>query len=400
MQNMIFLYSKDAMSMENFSRYGNRYWKTPNFDEMAQKGTEFLRHYTAATSTSMAFSAMLTGKNPYEFTDRKFYTHVQPTQFETIFSRLQAEGYDCHILWSPDYMIGAWPYVRCFGNESKTHIHVLEIQQTCGIQRPHDFTLERNDTLLEKTKRLIYDELNSIPPAPKQFIWMHLPHVLRGRCSYGDDIDIFDEILGFVRKKYGDESIYITADHGHMNLHKNIAGYGFHVYELTCHVPLITPCINGLKKVERITSHTDLMNIILEGRIPKHDYVLTDTLYYCQPNRKLAVIGQRYKYIYNKRSRTEELYDLEWDPQERYNLLERDRYDNDRSELKRITELYFYPYHFEAIEALKGLRAKKAEIWRNGTWSEEADASARNMMRHVKARIWMKLNKCWKLRKL
>lgn len=394
MQNMILLYSKDAMSIENFPRYGNRYWKTPNFDEMAEKGTEFLRHYTAAISTSMAFSAMLTGKNPYEFTDRKFYTNVQPTQFETIFSRLQAEGYDCHILWSPDYMTGAWPYVRCFGDESRTRIHVLEMQQTCAIQRPHDFTLERDDALMKKTKQLIYDELNSIQPASKQFIWMHLPHVLRGRCSYGDDIDVFDEILGFVRRKYGDESIYITADHGHMNLHKNIMAYGFHVYDLACRVPLISPRVNGLKKVERITSHTDLMDIILNGRIPEHDYVLTDSQYYCQPDRKLAVIGQRYKYIYNKRNRSEELYDLEWDPQERYNLLERDRYDDDRGGLKRITELYFYPYRSEAMKALKGLRAKKEEIWRNGTWSEEAYGSARNTVRHIIAKMQTELNKC------
>ncbi len=380
--------------MENFSRYGNRYWETTNFDEMAEKGTEFLRHYTTAISTSMAFSSMLTGKNPYEFTDRKFYTDVQPTKFETIFSRLQAEGYDCHILWSPDYMTGAWPYVRCFGDEDRTHIHVLEMQQACGVQRPNDFTLKRDDTLLKKTKQLIYDELNSIQPTSKQFIWMHLPHLLRGRCSYGDDIDVFDEILGFVRRKYGDESIYITADHGHMNLHKNIMAYGFHVYELACHVPFISPRIDGLKKVERITSHTDLMDILLNGRIPEHDYVLTDSQYYCQPDRKLAVIGQRYKYIYNKRNHSEELYDLEWDPQERYNLLERDRYDNDKGGLRRITELYFYPYHNEAIKALKGLHAKKEKIWRSGTWREEACVSARSAVRHIVAKIQTKLNKC------
>lgn len=371
MKKVIFLFSKDAMSIENLPIYGNQYWKTPNIDALAKKGTVFYNHHTSAASTSMAFSSMLTGEYCHAFEKRKHYTAVEPNEKESIFSILQKEGYACHIIWSPDYMTGAYPFVREFGDENKTKIHIVEMQQQSGVHRPKNVTLKRNDDLLKLTINKIYAELNSIEDNDKLFIWMHLPHVIRGRCSYGDDIDVVDNILGFVRKKYGDENIYFTADHGHMNMHKNIPGYGFHVYEPTCRVPLIAPRINGIERVDHITSHVDLIRLLLDNEIVKRDYVFVDSQYYAQPNRKLAVIGNRYKYIYNKRSDTEEFYDLKWDPQERFNLLEKERFDNDKKILRRITELYFYPYWDEVEDNLAGFRAKKDEIWKIGTPLEE-----------------------------
>lgn len=102
---------------------------------------------------------------------------------------------------------------------------------------------------------------------------MHLPHVLKGRRSYMDDMDVFDDIVGYARKLVGDDSIYITTDHGHMNMHKGHVGYGFHVYEPVAKIPLITPRIDGLCEVWNITSNIDIPELLTEGRIPKHKYV-------------------------------------------------------------------------------------------------------------------------------
>ena len=73
MENVTFLLSKDCMSCESLPVYGNKYWKTPNIDELANKGTVFRRHYAAGGSTSMSLSAMLSGHYPYEFKSRKRY---------------------------------------------------------------------------------------------------------------------------------------------------------------------------------------------------------------------------------------------------------------------------------------------------------------------------------------
>jgi len=390
LKNICFLLSKDAMSIENLPLYGNKYWHTPNLDELAQKGTVFKRHYTSAASTSMVFSSMLTGKYTHEFEKRKRYTYVEPNEKESIFSILQKQGYDCHILWSIDYMSGAWPYVREFGDENKTKIHIVDMHQPSGMHRPKNVHLKRDDNVLKQTLKNIFDELDSIEETEKQFIWLHLPHVLKGRISYGDDIDAFDEILGFVRKKYGDENIYVTADHGHMNMHKNIPAYGFHVYELTCRVPLITPRIDNLETVDYITSHVDLLTLLLENKITKRDYIYVDSQYYAQPDRKLAVISDRYKYIYNKRTGIEELYDILWDSEERYNLLEEERFDQDKKMLRRITELYFYPYRDRVPEAYAYLKSKKDEIWKVGTKREELEYKLRNDYTKLKRSILAK----------
>lgn len=388
MKKIIFLYSKDAMSIENLPLFGNQYWKTPNLDELAEKGTVFYNHHTSAASTSMVFSSMLTGEYCHTFEKRKRYTSVEPNEKESIFSILQKEGYKCHIIWSPDYMRGAYPYVREFGDESKTKIHIVEMQQQSGVHRPKNVTLKRNDDLLNLTINKIYTELNSIEDSEKLFIWLHLPHVIRGRCCYGDDIDVFDSILGFIRKKYGDENIYVTADHGHMNMHKDIPGYGFHVYEPTCRVPLIAPRINDIARVDHITSHVDLIRLLLNDEIVKRDYVFVDSQYYAQPDRKFAVISDRYKYIYNKRTDSEEFYDLNWDPQERFNLLEKERFDKDKKVLRRITELYFYPY-WDTVEANAAkLRAEKDKIWKVGTFREELEFKLRND--YTKLKMWLK----------
>ena len=125
-------------------------------------------------------------------------------------------------------------------------VHSIDIAQPAGFHKSNTARLERSDALLEKTYKLIYDSLNSIDLSKKQFIWMHLPHVLKGRRSYMDDMDVFDNIVGYARKLVGDDSIYITTDHGHMNMHKGHVGYGFHVYEPVAKIPLITPRIDGL----------------------------------------------------------------------------------------------------------------------------------------------------------
>ena len=373
MKDVIFLYSKDALSCEYLSLYsGNkRYGKTPNLDELASKGTVFINHHTAGGSTSMAFSSMLTGKYPFEFENRKTYTEVQPSEKESIFDLLQKEGYSCHVMWSPDYETGAHPYVKEFGDESKTEFHVLNMFQPLGYKSHGDNTLERNEARLQKSIRLITDELDKIDTSKKTFVWLHLPHVLRGRICYGDDIDAFDTILGHIRQKFGDDSIYVTSDHGNMNMHKGKVGYGFDVYDPVTRVPLITPRINGLEKCDSLTSHTDLIDIILRGTIPEHEYVFCDTAYYAQPQRKLAVIGKRFKYIYNRQTKTEELYDLEWNRAEEYNILKESYLEKNRMSYVTYSELYYYPDRDIALKEAEKLRQAKEAVWREPPFLED-----------------------------
>ena len=128
---------------------------------------------------------------------------------------------------------------------------------------------------------------------------------------------------------------------------------------------------------DHITSHVDLIRLLLNDEIVKRDYIFVDSQYYAQPDRKFAVISDRYKYIYNKRTDSEEFYDLNWDPQERFNKV-----------LRRITELYFYPY-WDTVEANAAkLRDEKDKIWKVGTFREELEFKLRND--YTKLKMWLK----------
>lgn len=391
MKDVIFLLTKDCMSLEALPIYGGcQYWKgkTPNIDEIASKGTVFYRHYTAAPSTSMAMSAMLTGHYLHEFEKRMHYVNVSPSEKASIFDKYQKKGYECHLIWDTTWMGFAWRFVREFGDETKTQIHNLDIAQPAGgHKRGRDKNRNvRNEELLDKTYKQIYEALESIDLNRKQFIWVHLPHILKGRRCYMDDIDVFDNIVGFARKMVGDDSIVLSTDHGHMNMHKHKVGYGFDVYEHAIHIPLITPRINGYERVDSLTSNIDIPEII-EGNIPHHDYVISDTKYYAQPHRVTAVVGERYKLIHNADTGHDELYDLKWDPEENYDINNQNFYDVDRKITVFADEYYFYPYTDEAKREYQKLDNIRKQMWREPTFKEKAIVNSRLILRQVRGKL-------------
>ena len=364
MKDTIILVSKDVLGSFMLPQYGNTYWKTPNIQRLVEQGTIFRNHYTAAPSTAMSFTSMFTGFYPYQ-TNRKKYVHVkQFDQAPTFYDKLEKLGYDIHILWSSNYMVVAKPYAECFGNAQTVTYHLIDMNQAVGVHYSHGEPIIRNEEVERRTIQLIKDEYCSIEKKEKQFIWMHLPHVIKGRAGYGDDIDLLDEIIGFLIDRYGIENIYLTADHGHMNLEKGKTCYGFDVYQPAISIPLITPLICNTKEVYDLTVNIDLERIIINEEIPAREIVYSDCAYYAQPNRKLAIVTGRYKYIYNKRTRSEELYDLSFDPQEKCNLACDKIFDVDRKKYVSIRQIYFYPDWEKASEALNKLRQEKDRIWK------------------------------------
>ena len=127
MKNIIFI-SKDALNKHVLPTYGNKFWKTPNIDALAEKGTVFNRHYTAAGSTAMAFTAMALGKYCYE-TGRRAYKNETALNGNTLFDKIYAQGYECHIMWDDTYTSFAESHFKCQGEH--TVIHSLpKIKQT------------------------------------------------------------------------------------------------------------------------------------------------------------------------------------------------------------------------------------------------------------------------------
>lgn len=362
--NKIILISKDVLRADYLPVYGNKYWKTPNIDHLAEKGTVFRKHYTAAPSTAMAVTSMFTGKYSFE-TNRKKYSEVeQYNDGDTLFDEYEKSGYKTHVIWPFEWRERAWRYSKVFHNNTKI---MYENNFSENIKLYSKRSIKPNERLVQETINNIFNKILSIYNCnDKLFIWVHLPHVIKGRMGYGSDIDVFDTFIGMVRSLFNDNSIYITADHGHLNIEKGIPVYGFHVYEGAIKIPLITPRIDNYTKINFPTSNVQLKDIILRSKIERKDYIFSDSQYYMQENRRLAVIKENYKYIYNKKDGAEELYDLKFDPDENVNLLIEKFYDRNRMQYYKMDEIYYYPYWNNIELIYHELKQQKDRVWKTG----------------------------------
>ncbi len=370
-RNIIFI-SKDALNKHALPTYGNGFWKTPNIDQLARKGTVFHRHYTAAGSTAMAFTSMALGKYCYE-TGRKYYKNEEALNGDTLFDKLYDAGFDCHIVWDDTYTAFAKSHFRCEGVHTVIHsLHQIKQKESAHVKGTiDDMSFDEGETqiALDLIKKEFEDIKNSTDK--NVFIWCHLPHVMRGRQGYGSDIDVFDRVIGMARELFADEEIYISADHGHMNGWKDKYHYGYDVGEEAICIPLIAPRIQDRPTVDFPTSTLQMYDILFTHELKEPEYVLCETAYYAQPKRKIAIISGKYKYCYDKEAKREYLYDLDFDKEENHNLAYTEFYDTDRYLWYSTSQCFYYPYWEEAMERLTYFRNIKQSMWRNGTFLEE-----------------------------
>ena len=368
-EESVLLLTKDAMCIEYLPCYGNHYWKgkTPNIDELVEKGTVFTRYYTAAPSSMMSYLSMGIGKFPYETDIAEYHPLEKEYPGYTMYDRAREKGFSCHVIWD-SFWHRCISYTRCYG-DTKFHEYPW-LRQGVGAHNPHEGVLVPN----EETTRDILQKLNEVLTEiaaldEKVFLWIHLPHVMNGRVAYGSDIDVFDEIVGIARKYFRDECITLSADHGNMNGHKGILGYGHHVYEPAIRIPLITPRKNGLKTCDALLCNVDKAELLFGNTIPEREVVYSDSAYYAQPKRSVAIIKGKYKYIYNKKDKSEELYDLTWDPDEQFNLINDIFEDHDRNGAYPASELYFYDAWDQLPKVREEMRQLKNNMWRDKpTW--------------------------------
>ncbi len=364
----VLLISKDAMCTQYLPVYGGRYWagKTPNIDELAQNGTVFRRHYTAAPSTAMAFTAMCTGKYGHE-TGRQVYSRVENYNDlggETLFDLMEQKGYRSHIIWSASYTAPLTKYANCFGRNTVLHDKLL-FNQFVGPHLAIAGELQQDDAETERVYAELIDELDRIDRSEPVFLWVHFPHVFSGRTGYGQDIDIFDRFIGDARKRFGDH-IFISADHGNNNFKNGKPSYGFDVFENAIRIPFIAPRMEGLAEYDGLTSNTDLFDLIMNFKIPKHDYVLSDTAFYQQPKRQMAIISGDYKFVYDKVTQRKALYDVIENPSEDFDLSRKVVHDPDRNKAMVVRQIAFYKDWEAAYAAFEKLDKIFGQLWKNG----------------------------------
>lgn len=381
--NSFVLITKDAMCRDYLPCYGGVYWagKTPNIDELVSQGTQFLHHYTAAGSTVMSFYSMCTGRFAHE-TDYQLYEKYNLlVEGETIFTKVKGMGFEeCHIIW--DDMWDVLPHYFNYFRDDVTIHSLKKFRQGVGPHYIHDGKLKSDKEKENQAFNMVENEVKKILETGKRvFLWIHFPHVIYGRVSYGSDIDLFDKYVGMFRRYFSDNCIAISSDHGNMNGHKGKLGYGFDVEDTVSRIPFITPKIGDYSVYESNTSSVDLFDILFKKHIPIREFVYCDTAYRAQPHRKLAIIYQHYKYVFEKNGKRELLYDLQHDPNEEFSLMADSMFDVDRKLMYPIREEFFYD-NWDEIEAIrKKLSDEKERIWREGSKKIIVYSNIKNFVR-------------------
>lgn len=369
-EQSIILITKDALCKDYLPIYGNKYWKgqTPNIDELASKGTIFNCHYTAAPSTVMAFRSMMFGTFAHEQPYADYIPMEVPQEESYFFPYAKSLGFECHLLWDKIWVRMVLRYGNMFGPDVIIH-NVDGINQGVGPHTKATNKPKRNDEIARNSIQIIEDEVDKICKSEKKvFLWIHLPHVIRGRIGYGDDMDLFDDIIGMLRKYFQDDNIFISADHGNMDGYHNKYVYGFDVYTPAVEIPLITPKIDSLSEYNGLTSNVDIKALIFNRSITQRDVVFSDCAYYAQPHRKLAIISNEFSYIFNKHKKREELYDLRYDRYQRSNLISDHFFDTDRKLDTLTKDVYFSPRWEEAQDSRDYFRTIRDQVWKNPPW--------------------------------
>ena len=370
MKNILLL-SKEVLRPETYlSCYGSKIYKTKNIDKLAEQGTRFDNYYTAAPSSAMSFTSMFSGLNPHQTKRATYKVEKKFDQCPTLSDELDKIGYEVHVIFGSKWYKNSYKKSRVFCDN--TIFHPLEnINEQIKSHYTSGVRIKPNNA---DPLKVIYDEVKEIFTQSKKeniFIWLHCPHVFLGRTGYASDIDMFDELLGMLFDFFNYDEIYLTADHGHQNCDKGIPVYGAHVYEGSVKIPLITPNHYNKKIVKDVVSSVQLKDIILNNKYEVNNFIYSDSQYYLQENRKLMIRKNDFKYIYNKRNKSEELYDIKYDPQENINLLLDSIYDRNRNKNYFLDEISFYPRWDEAKEMYELLLKEKNRIWKEGSFFQE-----------------------------
>ena len=150
-ESIIFI-TKDAFCKDYLPCYGNQYWSghTPNIDKLVENGSVFRKYYTGAPSTVMSNMCMFTGLYAHESELSRYVLSGIHYQGETLWTKAEAKGYECHIIWDE-----AWHSVfkmeeryYCYGENTKIH-NLKEIRQGVGAHYLHGDSLKRDDSKTE-----------------------------------------------------------------------------------------------------------------------------------------------------------------------------------------------------------------------------------------------------------
>ncbi len=365
MKNSVVYIATDRLYARRLRLYGG-YNRMPNMERMAKSGTIYNNATATAGSTIMTHACEWSGKYPAELHadvpfEERDYLNFLPKQ-DSVFHDFISMGYNVYIVLvenlttaktTTNGKITAFAQgYDSFRPNWNLWPEEAEIVKLPGKGREGEDLVTRRDQIMKAAELVDASEKEGKPAFV--FIKCHGYNLNQGNyLRYAEQQRVtsddlynceIDEGLGHLLDHYGYPSnsdaptIWFASDHGSWMGESFRNHYGYHLHQEIVHVPLIGSRGGG-RVVDNVFSMKEVRRIITDNS-PKmaERYIFAETLYPGQITEKpddgipstarIMVRLNRYKYIYSMHGvegdggPCEELYDLAYDPREKFNLAE------------------------------------------------------------------------------
>lgn len=414
----------DCARPEAISCYDDRFpfWRslpvrpdTPYIDSLAADGARYTNAVCQAPFTPASHASILTGLNPYNHGIRHIIGHRLADETETLAETLSEKGYSTAGFIGAHALSSSFGLDRGFDQYSESFEHTAsnwelgsrrtcEEVTDCALSWLSEQSASRNFLFVHYFDAHDGDlpeqtELSAISRT-REFLGPideRLGRPLQVRSGYGRrfhlrQIQRIDRQLGRLLDHlrdsgmYEDTLIFVLADHGDAFGEHGEFNHREFLYDTTVRIPFIAkfPAVNG-DVVDRIVRSTDIVPTVFDylGIVPEGGGVSLardegDGTAYCETRFEAegVKIGtyrhnyaglrtRQWKYIQDRQSGVEELYELEIDPNERENVVEsypdvvgkfrQELTDRLRGETVRVDETMSTDEFDDVSDRLKGL---------------------------------------------
>ena len=368
----------DTTRADALGCYGHPTARTPNLDRLAQEGVLFEHCFTPVPITTPSHSTIFTGTYPMAHGVRDNGLFVLPDRAHTLAEVLTGQG------WATGAAVGSFPVTRQFGLDQGFTYFNDHITLAAEDYRGDRVIPSRGLFFDERPAAWVNDAiapwLNENTSGPF-FAWVHYwdahhPHQppapfnqIFAHDLYEGEIAYVDQSLGTLinllekRGVWDRTIVVVVGDHGEGNGEHNEDTHSLLAYNATLHIPLIirVPGLPPGVRIEQRVGTVDIMPTILDllgidapeglqgrslaGLMGVEGKQTEDQdLYYAETlsprlshgwGELRALYDGRFKYIHGPRP---ELYDLEADPGELVDLVDRlpEERDRMRTELARF----------------------------------------------------------------
>jgi len=433
MKDIVYI-ATDRTPASRLALYGG-YNIFPNIERLAEGGTVYENAVACAGSTVMCHTSEWLGE--YTWAHRKGVPHEKRLydanygSGESLFTDLTKMGYDVHLIFMArkDAKTGVGKYYYTYKQVAslwpkEAYIHVYH---DYDMPEQENKTFSRKDHVLKVVDCLEQSRKRGRPA----FVWIKMHGCYRwglknsekpdythyagqyrptANCTYNAEND---DAIGCLMDELGYGSagdfpeVWFGSDHGAFSGENYRSDYGYHLYQEIVHVPLICSSkiydqdsvsnVFSMKEVRRLLTRDN--SIGLPGHNLNEKYVFAETLYSGQVPKgpgtrrammKIMVRKGRYKYIYSahgpdgfSKAPTEELFDLEFDPVEKINLLQpfTDKYrDSARPAKNGLVGTKVFPRH--------AMNTKKYGLGNYRGWPEILNIASE--LRGQARKVWKK----------